>query len=104
VLSAISPRCFLYKNKSAITSKIAALSYGIYLIHKILIHVTQTQFTKFKIDDNSNLMFLICVLTVFIASLILNEVIEKPFLNLRKKIIGKEVIKNKPVNKVQDYV
>jgi peptidoglycan/LPS O-acetylase OafA/YrhL len=90
VLSALSPNCFLYKNKSAITSKIAALSYGIYLIHKIVIHVTQAQFIKFKIDDNSNLVFLICVITVFIASLILNEIIEKPFLNLRRKLLVKK--------------
>ena len=63
VLSALSPKCFLYKYESKITTKIAALSYGIYLIHKIVIHVTQTQFTKFKIEDNSNVMFLICIAT-----------------------------------------
>ncbi|MEP6683519.1 MAG: acyltransferase [Parafilimonas sp.] len=89
VLAALSPKCFLYKYKSSVTSKIAALSYGIYLIHKIVIHVTQTQAIKFKIDNNSNVMFLICIITVFIISLLLNEIIEKPFLKLRKKILSK---------------
>ncbi len=96
VLCALSNKSFLYRFKSTITSKIAALSYGIYLIHKIVIHVTQNQLIKFKIDDNSNLMFFICIVTVFIVSLILNETIEKPFLKLRKKILakGKPVLKD----------
>lgn len=87
VLAALSPQCFLYKYKSKVTSKIATLSYGIYLIHKIVIHITQNHLIKFNIDDSSNVMFLLCIATVFIASLILNETIEKPFLMLRKKIL-----------------
>ena len=46
VLAALSPKCFLYKYESKITTKIAALSYGIYLIHKIVIHVSQTSVFK----------------------------------------------------------
>jgi peptidoglycan/LPS O-acetylase OafA/YrhL len=87
VLAALSPGSFLYRRKSFITAKIAALSYGIYLIHKIVIHVTQNQLAKFKVDDKSNSMFLICVVIVFITSLLLNEIIEKPFLKLRSKIL-----------------
>jgi len=96
VLSALCPGSFLYKYESKITSKIAALSYGIYLIHKIVIHVTQMQFTKFKIAGDGNVMFVICIIAVFIISVILNETIEKPFLRLRKKIIvkQKEVVRN----------
>ena len=90
ILAALSPKCFLYKYQSKVTTKIASLSFGIYLIHKIIIHITQTQFTKINIEDTSNFMFLICIATVFIASLILNETIEKPFLHLRKKILKKE--------------
>jgi peptidoglycan/LPS O-acetylase OafA/YrhL len=41
-------------------------------------------------------MLLICVVTVFIISLLLNEIIEKPFLKLRKKILSrKKTEKNK---------
>lgn len=90
VLSALSPGSFLYKYKSTITTKIAALSYGIYLIHKIVIHVTQGQFIKYNIQDNGNTMFVICVAVVFIVALVLNEIIEKPFLQLRKKILFKD--------------
>ncbi len=90
VIAALSPKCFLYKYKSAVTSKIAALSYGIYLIHKIVIHLTQNQAIKFNVDDDSNVMFLICIITIFIFSLLLNEIIEKPFLKLRRKILSKK--------------
>jgi peptidoglycan/LPS O-acetylase OafA/YrhL len=87
VLSALSSKSFLYKYESKVTAKIAGLSYGIYLIHKIVIHVTQTQLTKFDLQDTGNAMFFICIGTVLIASIILNEVIEKPFLRLRKRIL-----------------
>ncbi len=87
VLSALSPGSFLYKYESKITAKIAALSYGIYLIHKIVIHVTQTQLVKFNLQDSGNAMFIICIAIILITSIILNEVIEKPFLKLRKRIL-----------------
>ncbi|HEY1871659.1 MAG TPA: acyltransferase [Chitinophagaceae bacterium] len=90
VLCALSPNSFLYMHQSKTTSKIAALSYGIYLIHKIVIHVMQPLFVKVKIEDNGNIMFLICVATVFLAAIVLNKTIEKPFLALRGKILEKE--------------
>jgi peptidoglycan/LPS O-acetylase OafA/YrhL len=87
VLSAISPTGFLYKFKSKITGNIALLSYGTYLIHKIIIHITQEQFSKLNIESNSNSMFLICIITSLLAAFILNKIIEKPFLQLRDKIL-----------------
>ena len=90
VLCALSSKSFLYKYPSKITSKIAVLSYGIYLIHKIIIHVTQHQSVRINIQKNSNGMFLICIATVFVASTLLNEIIEKPFLNMRKRILSEK--------------
>lgn len=87
VLSAISTTGFLYKFKSKITANLAILSYGTYLIHKIIIHITQEQFLKLNIETNSNIMFLICIITSLLAALILNKLIEKPFLQLRDKIL-----------------
>jgi peptidoglycan/LPS O-acetylase OafA/YrhL len=102
ILCALSTKSYLYKYHSKTTSKIAALSYGIFLIHKIVIHLTRALFTKIKIGDNSNIMFVICVATVFIASIVLNETIEKPFLSLRNKILKKKkIIVRKPVEVVR---
>lgn len=89
VLAALSPQNFLYKYESKVTSKIATLSYGIYLIHKMVVHVAQPQLTKFNINNESNLMFIICTGLVFISALLPNQIIEKPFLKLRSKLLVK---------------
>jgi len=89
VLAAISPACFLYRFNSNITVRIATLSYAIYLTHKITIHITQEQFSKFYIDKDSNLMFFICIITSLLGAILLNKIIEKPFLQLRDKVLQK---------------
>lgn len=90
VLAALSPQSFLYKYESKTTSKIATLSYGIYLIHKMVVHVAQPQLAKFDINDKSNLMFIICTGIVFLSASLLNQIIEKPFLRLRSKLLVKQ--------------
>jgi len=87
VLSAICPTGVLYKFKSGATANIAMLSYGAYLIHKTVIHVTQEQFSKLHIEKDGNFMFLICIITSLSAAWVLNKIIEKPFLQWRDKIL-----------------
>lgn len=87
VLGAITQSSFLYKIKSRITIHIATLSYSIYLIHKFIIHIVQDQFSKFNIAKDSNLMFLLCILTTITGAIIMNQLIEKPFLKLKDRLI-----------------
>jgi peptidoglycan/LPS O-acetylase OafA/YrhL len=87
VIAAISPTCFLCKFRSNITTAIATLSYSLYLAHKFVTHVTQEQLSKFNIEKNSNLMFLICIITTLAFSFLMNRIIEKPFLRLRNALI-----------------
>lgn len=89
VLGAVSPTSFLYRFKSAVTSKIAALSYAIYLTHKIVIHITQQELAKFDIEEDSGWMLLICIATCFMVAWLLNIIVEKPFLQLRAKILAR---------------
>lgn len=88
VLSAISPSSFLYKIKANLTQNIATLSYGIYLTHKIVIHISQDLFSKIGIEEDSNLMFGICILTSIGIAILLNKSIEKPSLRLRDRILS----------------
>ena len=88
VVAAISPTCFLYQIKSRITSKIATLSFGMYLVHKGLIHITQVQFAKLGVAVDSNMMFVLCIISSFVGALLLNIIIERLFLRIRKKITG----------------
>ena len=85
VIGAISPSSFLYQYHSKVTTFIAMLSYGIYLIHKGIIHITQGLLPYFEIDANSSLSLIICIISCIIIAFILHQVIEKPFMELRKK-------------------
>jgi len=90
VAGAISTTSFLYKFNSKITGTLATLSYAVYLVHKIIIHLTQEYFSKLHIAKDSNIMFLICIITSLLAALLLNKIIEKPFLRLREKILARK--------------
>ncbi len=90
VAGALSPVSFLYKWKSGITTLIATLSYGMYLSHKGIIHMTQVIFGDWGIDKNSSLMFLICVLLSIAFAWLLHLIIEKPFMKWRDVVLKKE--------------
>jgi peptidoglycan/LPS O-acetylase OafA/YrhL len=89
VLGAVSPNSFLYKYGAVGTSTIAALSYAFYLTHKFVIHITQDQFVKLGIAKDSNSMLLVCIVTMFIVAMAMRQIIEKPFLKLRDKVLAK---------------
>lgn len=88
VLGAVSPTSFLYKFKSAITTKIAGLSYAIYLTHKIIIHLVQEQLLQFSLAKDSNPTFLVSIIACLAGALLMNILIEKPFLKLRARILA----------------
>jgi peptidoglycan/LPS O-acetylase OafA/YrhL len=87
VLGAISPSSFLFRFKSDVSATIGALSYAVYLTHKMVIHVTQDQFAGGAVGKDSNLMFLICIGTSLLGAFLLNRGVEKPFLKLREKLL-----------------
>lgn len=87
VLGALSPSSVLYRYRSGATTRIAALSYGVYLVHKFIIHITQQQLARLDVDRNSNLMLFICVATVWLGAGLLNKLVERPFLKMRDKVL-----------------
>ena len=87
VAGALSPASFLYRWKSSFTTLIATLSYGIYLSHKGIIHMTQVVFADWGIDKNSSLMLLICVLLSIAGAWLLHLVVEQPFMKMRKRFV-----------------
>ncbi|HEX4958796.1 MAG TPA: acyltransferase, partial [Lacibacter sp.] len=87
VAGALSPVSFLYKWKSGFTTLIATLSYGMYLSHKGIIHMTQVIFGDWGIDKNSSLMLLICVLLSIAGAWLQHLVVEQPFMKMRKQFV-----------------
>ncbi|WP_183556685.1 acyltransferase family protein [Mucilaginibacter sp. SP1R1] len=87
VAAIVCPAGIFYNLKSKITSQLATLSYGIYLVHKLMIHLTQNLLEKAGLDKNSNLMMLCCIMSSIAGALVLRYAIEKPSLKLRDKVL-----------------
>jgi peptidoglycan/LPS O-acetylase OafA/YrhL len=77
----------LYKWQSKVTALIATLSYGIYLLHKGAIHITQTVLAKFGLDTSSVMVMLICIASCVLFALALHYVVERPFMQMRDRIL-----------------
>ena len=90
VLGAIIPNSFLYQWKSKVLTKIAELSYALYLIHMAVILLTQNIFFYYGIEKNSNLTFALSIIFCVIVALLLHYGIEKPFMKMRNRFIKKE--------------
>ncbi|SFD21155.1 Peptidoglycan/LPS O-acetylase OafA/YrhL, contains acyltransferase and SGNH-hydrolase domains [Chitinophaga sp. CF118] len=99
VMAAISPSCVLYRLNSRISSRIAILSYSIYLSHKGVIHLTQLLCSKWGIAEKGHVMFFICMITTILGALVMRYAVEKPFLHIRDYILYKKTTSNivKPV-------
>ncbi len=87
LLSAISPESFLYRTPSRITATLAGYSYGLYLIHKIIIHLTQGGLEYFGLDIHSNATMIISLACCLAGAWLLRLLVEKPFLRLRNKLV-----------------
>jgi peptidoglycan/LPS O-acetylase OafA/YrhL len=85
VAGAISPNSFLYRTKSMVTSQLASLSYGLYLTHKGIIHITHQMLSKYI--SNPNLMLVISTITCIVFAYFLQILIEKPFMRLRNRVL-----------------
>jgi len=87
VAGAVCPSCILYKFKSKVTERLATLSYSIYLIHKIMLHISQLIFGQLGIDKNGNAMFIIGIISSIAGALLLRYLVEMPFLKMRDIIL-----------------
>ncbi|MGZ0016377.1 acyltransferase family protein [Yeosuana sp. AK3] len=87
VLGAIMPNSALYTWKSKTLTKIAELSYGLYLIHTAVVLSTQTILIDYGISKKSTLTFIISIILCFLIALVLNYSIERPFMKIRGRFL-----------------
>lgn len=88
LLGAISASSFVNKRKSFLTSKIALLSYSVYLSHKGVIHLVQLFLNRFTISLPDTLVFFVCLAACFSAGILYLYGIEKPSSYLKNKILN----------------
>lgn len=88
VAGVVLPSCFIYRLKSWLTAQLATLSYSIYLIHKLMVHLTQSLLEKAGLDKNSNLVFILSIVSAIAGALLLRYLIEKPSLKLRNRALA----------------
>jgi len=89
LIAAVSPRSALHSVYLRITAFVAALSYSLYLVHKIVIHITQVYLSSIHLDIYSTPVFLACLVTSLAAAWTLHVCVERPFMRLRSVILSR---------------
>lgn len=89
VLGAVLPGSLLYHAKSSFMSWVAMLSYSIYLIHKMTIHIAQGMLERLGLVKETSLVMLISLLFTALIAYLLYRSVEQPFLKLRHKLLGR---------------
>jgi len=84
-IAAMSPNCILSKYHFWPTALLATLSYSIYLSHKIIYHVVNTQLKDVLYLDSYQ-VFPVCLFGAVLCGLTLYLMVEKPFLVLRDNL------------------
>ena len=90
VTAALCPNCFLYKINFVGFKTVAILSYAIYLCHKAICHICHVFFSTYGVNEEGNLMLLICIGATILAAVIIRYIVEKPFLKFRDIILEKQ--------------
>ncbi len=86
LLCAVSPRLPLSRRPIAGTMFIASIAYSVYLSHKLVIHQVIGFCSRHAIDLTSWRAILLVQATVYLGGAILFFAVERPFLELRRRI------------------
>ncbi len=87
VLGALHPASVIAKiGRFKLFHVLAALSYCVYLTHKQLNHLVRVWLANYNIADDSITMLLVCAAVALAGGALLHFAIEKPFLQLRKRL------------------
>jgi peptidoglycan/LPS O-acetylase OafA/YrhL len=89
VISAISPRSFLYNLRSGFLGLVATLSYSLYLSHKIVFHLAQKGFSGVGVAAKGTVMMLLCLGSAVGFALIMHHAIERPAFRLRDWLLAR---------------
>lgn len=89
VVSAISPKSFLYNLRSKPLGWVATLSYSLYLSHKIVFHLTQKWLGGPVAPANGPVMMFLCLGLAVGFALLMHHAIERPAFRLRDWLLAR---------------
>ena len=86
LVCAVSPRSFLSRVRIPGAAFIASIAYSAYLVQKLVIHAVWEFCTTHNIDPRSATALVAVEICVYVAATILFFGVERPFLQLRRRI------------------
>jgi peptidoglycan/LPS O-acetylase OafA/YrhL len=89
VVSAISPKSFLYNLRSPSLGWVATLSYSLYLSHKIVFHVAQEWLRGPGVPADGPVMMFVCLASAVGFALLMHLAIERPAFRLRDWLLAR---------------
>ena len=90
LVACLTPGCFLFRTRLAVTSRVAAWSYSMYLTHKIVIHVCQSFIERVGLNASGSLAFSLSALVSLLVAATMYRVVERPFLALRAALLWRK--------------
>jgi peptidoglycan/LPS O-acetylase OafA/YrhL len=88
LVAAVSPESFLHRIGLRLTAFLAAVSYSLYLIHKITIYVSQAMLSNLEVDVEGTLALLVCIAVSLAGAWALHVGVERPFMQLRSVVLA----------------
>ncbi len=85
VIAALSPGSLLYRFKFTPTAAIAAVSYSVYLVHKMSNHWINENLDDY-LDLGETQIFAVCLVAAMLGGSVFHIVVERPFLALRQRL------------------
>jgi peptidoglycan/LPS O-acetylase OafA/YrhL len=64
------------------------VSYSLYLIHKMTIHIVQIALSNLHVNVDGTMVFLVCIVVSVAAAWILHVGVERPFMKLRSAVLA----------------
>lgn len=89
VVSAISPKSFLYNLRSRTLGWVATLSYSLYLSHKIVFHLAQDRLGGPSLPTDGLVMMALCLGAAVGFALFMHHAIERPAFRLRDWLLAR---------------
>ena len=91
LVCAVSPRSVISRVKVPGAAFIASIAYSAYLVQKLVIHAVWQFCTTHNIDPTSATALIGVEIFVYIAATVLFFAVERPFLQLRKRIAPRKI-------------